>query len=297
MEQPTLTMPPPGPDGHYDSPPVAAVRRCWESVCQGQADESDLLLTLQAFADRVQFELNRLEGQVFQGQSDPKDPIFAAVVEAFERQLEAVERMAEELNDPGQGHMVAGLELALQANDALMKAQFELVQRVHHQSYVDCPFCSTTNERGSERCSSCSRNLPMAEPTGQTVSVVQAEGLPLSAGEGRPMTENALRITQAVDAYRQGQLDFEQLYAVLDEVEEKLLGHQDGNQQAIEAEGDPQGYLAETHTALERSLEALDHMRLAWDKDDDSYLEEGLHRLHLASDELLRLYSALTSGA
>lgn len=286
----------PDEHGNYDSPPLAALRRCWDAVLEGQAGEEDLANTLQAYSDRVQFELNRLEGQVFHGQSDPNDPIFAAVVDGFERQLAAVERMARELEDPEQGHMDAGLHMAQRANNALMAAHLRLIERVEQLSRVNCPFCGHSQERGGERCGQCSRVLPGAEPAApSSFSVVQAEGLQPGL-EGRPMTENALGLTRAVQSWRMGQLSWEQLYLVLDEVEEKLMGHQESNAQAAREEGDPHGLLSRTHEALEDSLEALDHMRLAWDKDDDSYLEVGLGRFHEASDELLKILELLKAS-
>jgi len=292
-----VTLTEPDQQGNYDSPPLAAVRRCWDAVLEGQAGEEDLAHTLQAYSDRVQFELNRLEGQVFHGQSDPKDPIFAAVVDGFERQLAAVERMAQELDDPEQGHMDAGLHMAQRANNALMAAHLRLLERVEQLSRLVCPFCNHSQERGSERCGQCGRALPGAEPVaGQSsFSVVQAEGLQQGM-EGRPMTENALGLTRAVQSWRGGQLSWEQLYLVVDEVEEKLMAHQESNTQAAREEGDPGGLLSRTHEALEDSLEALDHMRLAWDKDDDSYLEVGLSKFHEASDELLKILELLKAS-
>lgn len=292
-DQPSFVAPQPDAQGNYDSPPLAAVRRCWDALLDGQAQDEDLLQTLQAYSDRVQFELNRLESQVFQGTSDPKDPIFAAVVDGFERQLAAVERMAQELEDPEQGHMEVGMELAQRANNALMAAHLRMMARVEQLAQVNCPFCGTSQQRGGERCVQCGRALPGVLDSQSSFSVVQSEGLQASGLSGRAMTENALHLTQSVQAWRGGKLPWEQLYTVLDELEEKLMRHQDSNAQAVVEEGDPRGLLGRTHEALEDSLEALDHMRMAWDKDDDSYLEVGLSKFHEASDEMLKLLELL----
>ena len=292
-DQPSFSVPEPDAQGNYDSPPLAAVRRCWDDVLAGRAQDEDLLLTLQAYSDRVQFELNRLESQVFQGLSDPKDPVFAAIVDGFERQLQAVERMAQEIDDPEKGHMDIGLELAQRANNALMKAHLELLQRVEQVSRMDCPFCGVSQERGGERCVQCGRTLPGLPPVQQSsFSVVQAEGLQPRA-EGLPMTENARQLNEAYRSWKAGAMDWEQLYTVLDEVEDRLMRHQDSNAQAVVDEGDPKGLLARTHEVLEDSLEALDHMRMAWDKEDDSYLEVGMGKFLEASDQLLQLLEKL----
>lgn len=286
-------VPKPDSDGNYDSPPLAALRRCWDSLLEGRANEEDLAQTLQAYSDRAQFELDRLESQVISGLSDPKDPIFSAVVRGFEQQLAAVERMTLELEEPEKGHMEVGLELAQRANNALMAAHLQMLERIEQLSRVTCLFCGEVQERGPERCGKCTRALPGQESEQATFSVVQAEGLQPRGVEGRNMTENAIGLTRAVHAWRNGELDWERLYTVLDEVEERLMSHQETNAQAIADEGDERGLLARTDAALEESLAALDYMRMAWDKEDDSYLETGLTKFHEASDELLLILEQL----
>lgn len=249
---------------NHDSPALTALRTCFEAVEAGQASPEDLELTLQAYSDRVQFELNRLEGQVFHGHSSWDDPIFSAIFEGFEQQLDAVAKCFE-------GDFATGLEMAQTANNFLMAAHLRLMERVEAQSRVICPFCSTVNERGSERCGGCKRHLPEAQ-TGSSMSLMQDEGL---SNRGRPMTENALKLVQAVDA----EVSFEELYQVMDEVEERLMGHQENYSGPFQEE---------TLEALERSLEALDEMRVG-----EGHVASGLEKFLNASDDLLALLTRL----
>lgn len=252
---------------NYDSPALTALRACYDAVQAGQASAEDLELTLQAYSDRVQFELNRLEGQVFHGHSSWDDPIFAAIFEGFEMQLEAVAHCYD-------AEWKKGLSLAQQANNFLMAAHLRLMERVEAQSHIICPFCQTDNERGSERCGGCKRHLPEAQ-TGSSLSVVQEEGLNKQA---RPMTENALKLARAVDA----ELSFEELYQVMDEVEERLMGHQENYSGPFQEE---------TVEALERSLEALDEMRTG-----EGHVASGLEKFLAASDDLLALLASLEAN-
>lgn len=256
-----------GSVNNHDSPALAALRTCYEAVQAGQASPEDLELTLQAYSDRVQFELNRLEGQVFHGHSSWDDPIFSAIFEGFEQQLDAVARCFE-------GDFADGLEMAQKANNFLMAAHLKLMERVEAQSRVICPFCNTVNERGTERCGGCKRHLPEAQ-TGSSMSVVQDEGL--NKG-GRPMTENALKLVRAVDA----EMSFEELYQIMDEVEERLMGHQ---------ENYTGPFHEETVEALERSLEALDEMRTG-----EGHVSSGLEKFLAASDDLLALLARLEAN-
>lgn len=256
-----------GSASNHDSPALAALRTCYEAVQSGQADAQDLELTLQAYSDRVQFELNRLEGQVFHGQSSWDDPIFSAIFEGFEQQLDAVAKCFE-------GDFKAGLEMAQRANNYLMAAHVRLMERVEAQSRVICPFCNTVNERGSERCGGCKRHLPEAQ-TGSSMSVIQDEGL---NNGGRPMTENALKLVRAVDS----EMSFEELYQVMDEVEERLMGHQENYTGPFQEE---------TVEALERSLEALDEMRIG-----EGHVSSGLEKFLAASDDLLALLARLEAN-
>lgn len=252
---------------NHDSPALAALRQCWQAVEAGEATQEDLELTLQAYSDRVQFELNRLEGQVFHGHSSWDDPIFSAIFEGFEQQLDAVARCFE-------GDMPAGLAMAQKANNFLMAAHVKLMERVEAQSRVNCPFCNTVNERGSQRCNNCNRQLSEAQ-TGSTLSVIQEEGL---TSQNRPMTENALKLVKAVEA----EVDFEELYVVMDEIEERLVAHQ-------EKYSGP--FQEETVEALERSLEALDEMRCG-----EGHVASGLEKFLAASDDLLAVLARLEAN-
>lgn len=252
---------------NHDSPALTALRNCWQAVQAGQATQEDLEMTLQAYSDRVQFELNRLEGQVFHGHSSWDDPIFSAIFEGFEQQLDAVARCFE-------GDMVNGLAMAQRANNFLMAAHLKLMERVEAQSRVNCPFCNNVNERGSERCGNCNRHLPEAQ-TGSTISVVQEEGL---ASKNRPMTENALMLVRAVDA----ETSFEELYVLMDEVEERLEAHHQNYTGPFQEE---------TQAALVRSLEALDEMRCG-----EGHVASGLEKFLAASDDLLALLARLEAN-
>lgn len=291
----------PQPDAQENVPSAAleSVRKCWAEVLAGNAEEEDLALTLQAFWDRVQFELNSLDAQVVQGVSNPKDPTFAAIYAGFEKQMAAAERMELELEQPDQGHMEAGLQLAQNANNMLAQAHRALLERLEASARVDCPFCSSSNPRTETRCGQCLRPLPqLAEeaPT-SSFSLLQAEGLQ-ARGQGRPFTQNAQELTQALEDYQQERLTWEQLYTVLDEIEEKLMRHQEENQKLfVEGEGDPGGLFHRTDEALHRSLEALDTMRLAWDQEDESFLQRGLDQFYAASDELLEVFEAMKEKA
>jgi hypothetical protein len=273
-----------------ESPALRAVKACWRAFSEGEATEEDLLLTLQAFGDLVNFELNQLEAQVMAGLSDPKDPIFSRIVVAFEEQLEAVEAMAVELDEPEQGHFERGLLRVEHAESELLSAHDDLLKRLEQMNEVACPFCGALNVRGSERCCKCGRGLPQVDEAvpASSVSLVQSEGLQAGA-QNRAMTHNALELVKSVEAWRLGQLDWNELYSRLDLLEERLIGHQEANAQE-------RGFLwEETQLALEASLEALDHMRLAWDKEDAGYVETGLEMFLQASDQLVALLTRLKS--
>lgn len=288
----SLRIPQPDAEGNYDSPPLAAVRRCWQDFLDGHAGEADLELTLQAFEDRVSFELEKLDQQVEQKKSDPSDPIFASIVAGFEQQLIAAERMLRELDEPEVGHMEAGLELAQGANNGLMRAHQQLLEReAVPPAAINCVFCGGECTPGATRCTHCNRPLPVTgepQPQSSSFSVVEQTGLEANLSSRR-LTQNAAQIMRGVDAWKAGKLDWETLYTVLDEVEDKLLQHQEANHADIAGNGDPSGLLTRTDVLLEESLAAIDHMRLAWDKEDQSYLETGLNQFCAAGEQLLSL--------
>ena len=164
--------------------------------------------------------------------------------------------------------------MADKGNIFLMAAHLKLMERVEAQSRLNCPFCNTVNERGTARSGGCHRHRPEAQ-TGSSMSVIQEEGL---TNQSRPLTENALKLVQAVDA----EMSFEELYQVMDEVEERLMGHQ---------ENYTGPFHDETVEALERSLEALDEMRVG-----EGHVASGLEKFLAASDDLLALLARLEAN-
>lgn len=292
-----------------DSPSLSMLRNCWAAYLDEQATEEDVLGVLDTVQGFIQFELDTLQQQVEQGISQLENPTFQKIFGAFERHLEGLDRIALEF-DPEVtelevgSYFQEGYQICLEATGDLIDAHQQTMEHIEAMANVSCIFCSHSNPRESERCSQCGRNLP-GSPSGSSFSLVNAEGLEGPVGSGLEVTGNYAKVAQAVEGWRQAQIDSDQLLAVLDEVEGKLAGHrQETEQYYREIASSPEAArealeqaVAQTELGLDQSLDALETMKLAFDKEDDSYLVTGLDQLEQASNLLVQAYHASRQAA
>lgn len=265
------------------------LRSVWGAYCEGEAGPPEVLEVIDRVVGFLHFELESLEQQAQAGIAHRGNPTFMKIQRAFQLHLEAMDIMAEEFESveaPGTC-FVEGFELALEATAELIDAHHSALAHIQAMAQVDCMFCGHSNSRDQQRCGKCGRTLGGSEGK-NSLSVVQQEGLE-SQTPPVAVTGNYVRVAQTVEAWRQGQCKDDQLLQVMQEVEERLLGH------LQECDTYPPEQVAEevlqaTRLGLAQSLDALDTMRLAFEKEDDSYLSNGLAELQNASSLLVDAY-------
>lgn len=283
------------------------LRSVWQAHLTGEASPDDVLGVLDTVTGFIQFELETLRQQALQGISDPDNPTFQRIVEAFELHLEAIDTMALEFTDedaePAQ-HFRQGYQIAQQATQQLADAHRETMEHIKAMANVACIFCSHSNPRESERCSQCGRNLP-GSPSGSSFSLVNEEGLDGAATPRAEVTQNYALVAEAVEDWRNGVIQTEELLTTLEDVEQKLACHQEETEQyykeiekaPAEAQAALNEAVAMTEEGLAQSLAAIDKMKMAFDKEDDSYLSNGLDEFEKASNIVARAFHASRAAA
>lgn len=296
MQQP---YPEPDAEGNFVSPSLAMIRRVWQAFHEEQATPEDVVGVLHQVATILQVELTTLQAQLDQGISQPEDPVFQKIQQAFQHHLEAVELMASDFEQ-----FPTGLAMAQQATNDLMAAHTEAMRHIEAMGQVSCIFCSHENPRGEERCHNCGRNLPGAvEKT--SFAAQNTVGLEQGGPSGAEVTENYVSVARALEAWRREELDAAGLLATLEEVEQLTRAHRQETVQHRDLieEAPPEAREAlhqgvdQTQAALEDTLAALEKMKLAFVKEDDSYLETGLHDLELAARSLVQAFHVSRAAA
>ena len=303
------SLPAPSPQQAV-SPSLSMLRSVWEAFRHGEATPDDVLGVLDQVTGFIQFELETLRQQVLKGISDPENPTFQTIVGAFEKHLEAIDLMAQEFPDtqdeafqPGE-HYLSGFALAEQATQELADAHRQTMEHIEAMASVSCIFCNHSNPRETERCAKCGRTLPGA-PSGSSFSLLNAEGLDAAVSPVGEVTQNYALLAEAVDDWRNGVIQSEELLTTLEDVEQRLACHQEESLQYYEeikkAPEQAQASLTEavemTEQGLTQSLAALDTMKLAFDKEDDSYLDTGLDEFAKASNLVVKAYHASREAA
>ncbi|MGE0492998.1 MAG: hypothetical protein AB7S38_27550 [Vulcanimicrobiota bacterium] len=303
METQSRGIPQPDSDGNYTSPPLAAIRRVWGDYQQEIASEEDVVTVLQAVADFAQLQVEQLEAQLEAGVSQVENAAFLRILEAFELHHEALELMAEHFEAPEEGLFERGLAIVQEATNELMAGHQMLLDDIEAAGQVNCMFCSAPNPRGTDKCARCGRSLLVPGEARSAISVVNAEGLDNSAGQGQ-VTQNFALVKGAVEAWRAEQLSSDDLLAQLEQVEENLAGHRASNEEAASRleEAPPErrqaitAALEQTDVAIAHNLAAIEKMKLAFVKEDDTYLVNGLADLEHASRLTLAAFQALKSA-
>lgn len=301
----TSELPP--PLGERESPSLSMLRAVWGAYGKGEAGPEDVLGVLDSVTGFINFELETLRQQAERGISDLNNPTFKRIVGAFELHLEAIDIMAEEFpeDEGGTGErFLEGFELAQQATLQLIEAHQSTMQHIEAMAKVACMFCSHSNPRESQRCARCGRPLPGSE-SGSSFSLMNAEGLETTGGPTGVVTQNYAILAEAVEDWRNGVIQAEELLTTLEDIEQRLACHQEESQhyyQEIEkAPEHAQEALTEavamTEEGLAQSLAAIEKMRLAFDKEDDSYLETGLHDFEKASHLMVQAFQASKEAA
>lgn len=300
-------LPLPPPSAQRESPSLSMLRAVWGAYCSGEAGADDVLGVLDNVTGFIHFELETLRQQAARGVSDPANPTFQKITRAFELHLEAIDVMAEEFPedaDSGTGErFLEGFALAVEATQQLIDAHQSTMEHIEAMANVACIFCSHSNPRETERCAKCGRPLPGAE-SGSSFSMMNAEGLEMGGGGGR-VTQNYAIVAEAVEDWRNGVIQAEELLTTLEDIEQRLACHQEESQQYYqEIEKAPEHAQEALHEAvalteegLAQSLAAIEKMKLAFDKEDDSYLETGLHDFEKASNLMVQAFHASKEAA
>lgn len=307
MESSRADHPLPDVDGNYDSRALRALSKVWEDYCEDLATPENVLGVIQEIGMFSQAQLHGLEQQIEQGVSDPNNESFSLIFEAFEMILEACELMILEFSDelpegmeePEAGFFANGFQLVQEATNLMMEGHLKGMDHLDSISKVDCPFCSQSNSREEPRCTKCGRTLAPTHQTGGGLDLRESQGLdPSRPQEQAETTKNYATAHGILEGWKAGAVSPEQLSDFLHHLQESFSGHlKDTERQAGQVTLAPASQrdglvraLDKTRAGLEMSLEAVDKMCQAFERQDDRYLFFGLADLEVASKVLLEAY-------
>ncbi len=309
-------IPTPDQDGNYDSPPLRALRRVWADYQAKIATETDVMDTIAELGRFAQHQLGLFEKKIDSGASNPDDPGFSLIIEAFELVLEGCEYMAlefvepdpeDEVVEPKEGFFTCGLGLIQDATNQMMEGHQLTMDHIAASSEASCPFCGQKNSRELPRCAKCGRALPQSEAPQlePEFSAVQEEGLENEQAAPGELTENYMVLAYSVEGWRSGELSHQELAQILDAIEQKLLAHleeTERQEQVLRLAPPAQrealaAAVGLTQDGLEASLAAIERMRLAFEKEDDTYLHLGLGDFEEASRLMVQSFLASKEAA
>lgn len=313
---PSPGSPSPDQEGNYDSPALAELRRVWDDYCAEQAAPEQVIGVIAEVGNFAHFQIQQLEAQVKRGESNPEDPAFSLILEAFEVLLEGCEAMAweftseipEDVEEPEEGFFAYGYDLCQEATNQMLAGHKLAMEHIEAMARVACPFCQRTNSRENAKCDNCGRALPPSADAGAglAVNLVEHQGLDRqgAATEGE-FTRNHAMTVQILEAWKKGSVSAEELEQFLDQLEQNFSAHwQETERQGSLIERAPaqlRGPLQEalelTRDGIEKSLRALETMRSAFDQEDDRYLFFGLSELEDGSRLLVQAYWANKKAA
>lgn len=249
------------------TPTLELLHQAFGAYQAGEIGAEHLLATLEELADIVTGYLQELEACA------DDEPGYHQLVEAFDEHLEALEWLADNLDQPAEG---------LTRIEAAVARMVEAQHSLEEVARVLCPRCAQPNPVGSPRCGSCSVQLPSWHaPRQSTVSLSES-----APAEPELLTEDFVRVATALERWRQG--SGREAFEKTVEAVRSSLERQRDRYHAF-ATDDPAtiGLRLRCLAAFEASLLALDQMLKAFETEDASYLANGLADLREAALELV----------
>ena len=152
----TSEIPTPDANGNYDSPPLKALRRVWGDFEAGVATDTDVMDVIAELGRFAQHQLGLFEKKIESGASNPEDPGFSLILEAFEMVLEGCEYMAlefvepdpeDQVEEPEEGFFACGLGMIQEATNQMMEGHQLTLEHIEASSVASCPFCAQKNPR------------------------------------------------------------------------------------------------------------------------------------------------------
>jgi hypothetical protein len=113
------------------------------------------------------------------------------------------------------------LRIELKESEIELQAAYAKLQKLS-QPVRRCLQCSTEADMAAKVCTSCGARLPEMIERKSTVSLMAAE-----ASEGRRRLANFVQVEEAVENYRDGKIDLEQLQRVIDWFASRVRGGQE----------------------------------------------------------------------
>ncbi|MGE0493632.1 MAG: hypothetical protein AB7S38_30770 [Vulcanimicrobiota bacterium] len=187
---------------------------------QGKLPDEVFLDAIEGFYQELEAEQGRVERLA----SLPNDNELVQeqvelVRDAYEAHAQALEWFEEYVEGNSERYEAARERLVV-ASETLSDCKASLEQIADEAGKLTCVFCSATNDPTARICSRCGAQLPT--PAGgdrSTVNYQEADGEASFGQDDFEMTENLVRLFEAVNAVAEGTMedpDFEEILAWLD---------------------------------------------------------------------------------
>lgn len=300
-----LAIPEPDVDGNYTSPVLDKVIEAYEDYLRDKSKRRELKLVLQKSREGVEKLLHTMDLCLEEGLDDPNNPIHQAARAGFEEFIQGLDDLEASVEQRDSKLAQAALDLLQQGTNRIMDA-FAFFQKLRNVVMtVRCPNCEAENRRGTVKCTACQAPIPQQETLSQgRVVAVNAEGVPQAEAAPAPLTTpNYQRLEQALQKWRQSELNDEGLLADISAVEANMTGHRRVNQAEME---DLEGLTEEEQEitlrllgsidiALDGSLQALTEMKLYWEDGDSDHLVKGMAMMGPPTQKMIEAFLALQS--
>jgi len=159
--------------------------------------------------------------------SQPEEELDAEILkveEAYKHLLEGLDEMGKFFKDNDKSHLVNGLEEVRLNSEQLVSSQKILEAPKKENTKKSCLKCGKENPLSAKFCVKCRSPIPDFKiQSGEEASLdLTLEDDRLSHGRGPVMTENIYKLTMAVENYRAGRINSEQLSATVEWLEKKI---------------------------------------------------------------------------
>ncbi|MBI3927636.1 MAG: hypothetical protein HY319_19005 [Armatimonadetes bacterium] len=286
-------LPPADQDGNYEMPALVRLRQIFAEYAEGRMRSEEVLEVLDRIAEFTELQIEEMEN--VEGDVNLEDPGRLGILDGFEAQLQAVLYLSVDIRDPNR--VRRGLDLAQKAVNRMVIGYRQVVEDDRKLDTQCCPWCAAESRRGARRCLSCGQDFPTAPVQPGSLIAVEGSGIESEEPEG-PTTPNYVRVSQAVEGWRNRALDDSGLLTELQQVQQRHVDHLRANQRERDGAGELPAderqslldLLHEIDEAVSANVDALERMMIYFDDGNPGHIEAGFADLAAATDRVLSSY-------
>ncbi|MFA5506174.1 MAG: hypothetical protein WC314_15830 [Vulcanimicrobiota bacterium] len=274
---------------NFDSPVLRRLLETWDDYEHEEIDEEDVLDVLDRIEALTREQVESLDESAKLPDVDILNPNRIGIHQAFLDHLIAVEKMRGFFYEDKPELVDQAFEIIQHATNQLVKGMEGLLTEKDLPRKL-CFHCSEPNLRNARKCVSCFAQLPVIEHH-EEKKLLAVAGPEYQVHESAKSTPNYIEMANAYDDWLFEEISNQEFLAIAQQIRKRYLTEYTRSQESLElARGqETENHLLTQVEALGEHLDIMDWMIKSFEENYFLQVEQAMHRLDQASNDLVAL--------